>query len=151
MENQENQQENINEEAQKEEHENPEEIAQLQINNEEDQNENIANAPPSAETQQEIKPEDIDIETKKENFRKYLEEKGMMNILTKLLVELYERNDRPVGPEASFEYCSRFFSKLEGYDINVVNSEIEQNKEKLKDLEEKYDELDKELNGTDQQ
>lgn len=150
MSNQENLQEIQKEEVQQEEeHENLEETQQ-QRNNEDEQIENLSNPPPPVKTE-EIKQEDIDIETKKENFRKYLEEKGMMNILTKLLVELYERNDRPIGPEASFEYCSKFFSKLEGVDINVVNTEIEQNKEKLKELEEKFDELDKELNGGDQQ
>lgn len=92
----------------------------------------------------------VDINVKKENFRKYLIEKGMMELLTKMLVGLYETNERPTDPEASFEYCRNFFSKLEGVDINIVRSEIERNKEKLKELNTTFEELNQELNGTDQ-
>lgn len=137
--------ENQMQEMYQEEVENPEEIGKPEQKN---QTENISNEKiPTPEMNQ----GDIDIEVKKENFRKYLEDKGMMDILTKLLVELYERNDRPIGPDESFEYCSRFFSKLEGYDINTVNSEIEHNKEKLNDLQSKLDELKKELDDPEQQ
>jgi len=37
----------------------------------------------------------MDREAKKEAFRKYLESSGVLDTLTKVLVALYEENDKP--------------------------------------------------------
>jgi hypothetical protein len=75
-------------------------------------------------------------------FRKYLEEKQLMNELTKILVQLYETNDKPSDATA---FCCEYFSHLGGFDINAVNEENERLTTKLEELKAKLAILEKEL------
>jgi hypothetical protein len=75
-------------------------------------------------------------------FRQYLEEKQLMNELTKILVLLYETNDKPTDPTT---FCRDYFSHLGGFDINTVNEENEKLGTKLEELKGKLAALEKEL------
>lgn len=77
-----------------------------------------------------------------QEYKKYLEEKGLMDLLTKLLAGLYETSDKPEDAEA---YVRQFFSTLEGVDINVINQENKALAEKIAELNAKAEELEKEL------
>jgi hypothetical protein len=75
-------------------------------------------------------------------FRQYLEDKQLMNELTKILMQLYETNDKPTD---SFAFCRDYFSKVGGTDINVVNAENEKLAAKHAELLVKLEALEKEL------
>ncbi|KAH0694981.1 hypothetical protein KY285_022078 [Solanum tuberosum] len=73
-------------------------------------------------------------EAKKEGFRKYLEASGVLDALTKVLVALYEQNDKP---SSALEFVQQ---KLGGPSL----SEYEKLQAELSDLQIKYNELIKE-------
>ncbi|PIA36502.1 hypothetical protein AQUCO_03400418v1 [Aquilegia coerulea] len=70
-------------------------------------------------------------EAKKEAFRKYLDSSGVLDALTKVLVALYEQNDKP---SSALEFVQQ---KLGGPTI----SEYEKLKAEMSDLNIKYNEL----------
>ncbi|XP_055801448.1 uncharacterized protein LOC129870646 [Solanum dulcamara] len=73
-------------------------------------------------------------EAKKEGFRKYLEASGVLDALTKVLVALYEQNDKP---SSALEFVQQ---KLGGPSL----SEYEKLQAELSDLQIRYNELSKE-------
>ncbi|CAN4106912.1 unnamed protein product [Withania somnifera] len=73
-------------------------------------------------------------EAKKESFRKYLEASGVLDALTKVLVALYEQNDKP---SSALEFVQQ---KLGGPSL----SEYEKLQAELSDLQISYNELLKE-------
>jgi hypothetical protein len=75
-------------------------------------------------------------------FRRYLDDKQLMNELTKVLVQLYETSDKPTD---SFGYCRDNFSKVGGVDITVVNEENGRLRIRLEELKSKLEVLEKEL------
>lgn len=70
-------------------------------------------------------------EAKKEAFRKYLESSGVLDALTKVLVALYEQNDKP---SSDVEFVQQ---KLGGPTV----SEYEKLQADMLDLQIKYNEL----------
>nr|CAD1828037.1 unnamed protein product [Ananas comosus var. bracteatus] len=70
-------------------------------------------------------------EAKKEAFRKYLDSSGVLDALTKVLVSLYEENDKP---SSAVEFIQQ---KLGGPSI----SEYEKLQAEKLDLQLRYDEL----------
>lgn len=70
-------------------------------------------------------------EAKKEAFRKYLESSGVVDALTKVLVALYEQNQKP---SSAIEFVQR---KLGGPSV----SEYEKLKAEMTELQVKYNEL----------
>ncbi|RVW34188.1 c-Myc-binding protein [Vitis vinifera] len=70
-------------------------------------------------------------EAKKEAFRKYLESSGVLDALTKVLVALYEQNDKP---SSAVEFVQQ---KLGGPTV----SEYEKLQGEMLDLQIKYNEL----------
>ncbi|KAI5659971.1 hypothetical protein M9H77_28764 [Catharanthus roseus] len=70
-------------------------------------------------------------EAKKEAFRKYLESSGVLDALTKVLVALYEQNDKP---SAAIEFIQQ---KLGGPTL----SDHEKLQAELSDLQIRYNEL----------
>ncbi|KAG9451784.1 hypothetical protein H6P81_004688 [Aristolochia fimbriata] len=70
-------------------------------------------------------------EAKKEAFRKYLESSGVLDALTKVLVALYEENDKP---SSAVEFVQ---NKLGGPTL----SEYEKLQAEKLDLQMKYDDL----------
>ncbi|XP_073137735.1 uncharacterized protein, partial [Henckelia pumila] len=70
-------------------------------------------------------------EAKKEAFRKYLESSGVLDALTKVLVALYEQNDKP---SSAVEFIQQ---KLGGPTV----AEHEKLLAEISDLQRRYDEL----------
>ncbi|GKB89511.1 c-Myc-binding protein, partial [Tanacetum coccineum] len=70
-------------------------------------------------------------EAKKEAFRKYLESSGVLDALTKVLVALYEQNDKPFS---AVEFVQQ---KLGGPSL----SEYEKLQAEMSDLQTRYNEL----------
>ncbi|KAK9292998.1 hypothetical protein L1049_020981 [Liquidambar formosana] len=70
-------------------------------------------------------------EAKKEAFRKYLESSGVLDALTKVLVALYEQNDKP---SSAIEFIQE---KIGGPTV----SEYEKLQAEMSDLQIKYNEL----------
>ncbi|XP_023537914.1 c-Myc-binding protein homolog [Cucurbita pepo subsp. pepo] len=70
-------------------------------------------------------------EAKKEAFRKYLESNGVVDALTKVLVALFEQNDKP---SSALEFIQQ---RLGGPSI----AEYEKLQSEMADLQVKYDEL----------
>jgi len=80
-------------------------------------------------------------ESKKQEFRKYLEKSGVIDALTKVLVGLYEEPERP--PNA-VDYIKRYMGAPTGIDIEAIRTENEKLKvdnsqlqDSIKDLQEK--------------
>ncbi|XP_022744451.1 C-Myc-binding protein homolog [Durio zibethinus] len=70
-------------------------------------------------------------EAKKEAFRKYLESSGVLDALIKVLVALYEQNEKP---SSALEFVQQ---KLGGPTV----SEYEKLQSEISDLQTKYNEL----------
>lgn len=74
-----------------------------------------------------------------QQFRKHLEDTGLMETLTKMLMELYESNFKP---ENSFDYCRDFFSRIDGIDIKDVLAERDQLQERLRELNQQIEDIE---------
>eukprot|EP00945_MAST-04E_sp_MAST-4E-sp1_P004735 g4735.t1 len=75
-------------------------------------------------------------DTKKEEFRKYLEKSGVIDALTKVLVGLYEEPERP--PNA-VEYIKRYLGAPAGVDVEALKSENARLKKENAALQEKIE------------
>ncbi|GJZ33614.1 c-Myc-binding protein [Tanacetum coccineum] len=78
-----------------------------------------------------LRPTPKEKEAKKEAFRKYLESSGVLDALTKVLVALYEQNDKPFS---AVEFVQQ---KLGGPSL----SEYEKLQAEMSDLQIRYNEL----------
>ena len=56
-------------------------------------------------------------DSKKEEFRKYLEKSGVIDALTKVLVGLYEEPERPTN---AIDYIKKFLGAPTGVDVEEV-------------------------------
>jgi len=70
-------------------------------------------------------------DSKKEEFRKYLEKSGVIDALTKVLVGLYEEPERP--PNA-VDYIKRYMGAPTGVDVEAMRSENEQLRKEREEL-----------------
>ena len=72
------------------------------------------------------------MENKREAFRKYLDNGGVLDALTRVLVSLYEE---PENPEDALEYIKQFLGSPNGVDVESLqkeNGELEEQVEALK-------------------
>lgn len=83
-------------------------------------------------------------ESKKQEFRKYLEKSGVIDALTKVLVGLYEEPERP--PNA-VDYIKRYMGAPTGIDVEAMRAELEQVKIDKIALEATVKELNDRLNS----
>jgi hypothetical protein len=83
-------------------------------------------------------------ESKKQEYRKYLEKSGVIDALTKVLVGLYEEPERP--PNA-VDYIKRYMGAPSGVDVEALKAENEMLRKTNKDLEDKVKELNERLKG----
>lgn len=75
-------------------------------------------------------------DSKREEFRKYLERAGVMDALTKVLVSLYEE---PEKPEDALEYIRQNLGGITEVDIEMetLKKELEEAKAQIISLKEK--------------
>ncbi|XP_043605335.1 c-Myc-binding protein isoform X2 [Bombus pyrosoma] len=75
-------------------------------------------------------------DSKREEFRKYLERAGVMDALTKVLVSLYEE---PEKPDDALEYIRQNLGGITEVDIEVqtLKKELEEAKVKITELKAK--------------
>jgi hypothetical protein len=77
-------------------------------------------------------------ESKKQEFRKYLEKSGVIDALTKVLVGLYEEPERP--PNA-VDYIKRYMGAPTGVDIEAIRTENEKLKTENAELQSSIKEM----------
>jgi hypothetical protein len=72
------------------------------------------------------------MENKREAFRKYLDDGGVLDALTRVLVALYEE---PENPEDALEYIKLFLGSPQGVDVESLereNADLEKQVEALR-------------------
>ena len=84
-------------------------------------------------------------DSKKEEFRKYLEKSGVIDALTKVLVGLYEEPERP--PNA-VDYIKRYMGAPTGVDVEALRTENESLRKEREELRNTIDELNTRLQET---
>ena len=77
-------------------------------------------------------------DSKKEEFRKYLEKSGVIDALTKVLVGLYEEPERP--PNA-VDYIKRYMGAPTGIDVEALRVENEELKKEVAEMKVTLEEL----------
>ena len=85
-------------------------------------------------------------ESKKQEFRKYLEKSGVIDALTKVFVGLYEEPERPAN---AVDYIKRYIGAPTGVDVEAIRAENEQLKVDKANLEASIKDLNKRLQGDD--
>ena len=90
-------------------------------------------------------------QSRRQEFRKYLEDTKLSDVLTKILTIFYDSTDRPTNEEETIAFLRDYFSKIDGIDINAVRAENKQLEERLTMLKSKLAELQKELNPDESQ
>ena len=81
-------------------------------------------------------------ETKKEEFRKYLERAGVIDQLTRVLVGLYEE---PEKPSNAIDFIKGCLGAPSDTDVEKLKAENDELKDKVRDLERRVEELQHEL------
>jgi len=81
-------------------------------------------------------------ESKKEEFRKYLEKSGVIDALTRVLVGLYEEPERP---QNAIDYIKRYMGAPANVDVDAIRNENEEMKAKIKELTRTVEELNSSL------
>eukprot|EP00002_Diphylleia_rotans_P015256 TRINITY_DN295_c0_g1_i1.p3 TRINITY_DN295_c0_g1~~TRINITY_DN295_c0_g1_i1.p3 ORF type:complete len:105 (-),score=25.70 TRINITY_DN295_c0_g1_i1:709-1023(-) len=79
-------------------------------------------------------------DSKKEEFRKYLERSGVIDSLTKVLVGLYEE---PEKPSNALDFVKQYLGAPIGVDIDQLKTENENLKKENEELKKKLAELQK--------
>jgi hypothetical protein len=87
-------------------------------------------------------------ESKRENFRKYLESGNVMEALTRALVSLYEEPEQPAGP---LNYIRAAIGAGEGVDIDALFRKNQDLKEEVATLTRQIAELEAKPSGTESQ
>eukprot|EP00978_Attheya_sp_CCMP212_P044717 scaffold319786_cov60-Attheya_sp.AAC.2 len=77
-------------------------------------------------------------DSKKEEYRKYLEKSGVIDALTKVLVGLYEEPDRPVN---AVDYIKRYMGAPANVDVEALKNDNQELKAEVMDLKKTVEEL----------
>merc|ERR1712137_1148061 len=85
-------------------------------------------------------------DTKKEEFRRYLERSGVIDALTKVLVGLYEEPEKPAN---ALDFVKLTLGAPTGLDVEQLKAENEQLRAKLEELEGKLQEAQTKLEEAD--
>lgn len=81
-------------------------------------------------------------DSKKEEYRRYLEKSGVTDAITKVLVGLYEEPDRP--PNA-IDYIKKYLGAPANVDVDTLRTENEEMKAKIKELTKTVEHLNDKL------
>mmetsp|Transcript_6617 Transcript_6617/g.17294 ORF Transcript_6617/g.17294 Transcript_6617/m.17294 type:complete len:97 (-) Transcript_6617:130-420(-) len=81
-------------------------------------------------------------DSKKEEFRKYLEKSGVIDALTKVLVGLYEEPERP--PNA-VDYIKRYMGAPTGVDVEALRQDNENLRKEREELRSTINDLNARL------
>ncbi|CAG9311240.1 mycbp_2 [Blepharisma stoltei] len=81
-------------------------------------------------------------DSKKEEYRKYLEKSGVIDQLTRVLVGLYEE---PEKPSNAIDFIKRYLGTPSDIDTETLRAEYEALKERNAQLEREVEELRQEL------
>jgi hypothetical protein len=84
-------------------------------------------------------------ESKKQEFRKYLEKSGVIDALTKVLVGLYEEPERPAN---AVDYIKRYMGAPAGIDVEALRVEVEQLRAENGQLHATINELNGKMGGS---
>ncbi|XP_029694913.1 c-Myc-binding protein isoform X1 [Takifugu rubripes] len=83
-------------------------------------------------------------DSKREQFRRYLEKAGVVDSLTSVLVALYEHQDRPSNPLESFDLtCPRFLKESMGA-VGMASTEVNALQQEVNDLRQRCAALEEE-------
>ncbi len=81
-------------------------------------------------------------ESKREEYRKYLEKSGVIDQLTRVLVELYEENNKP---ENAIDFIKKYLGSPSDVDVDSLKIQHTQLKEENERLKNRLNNLRKEL------
>jgi len=81
-------------------------------------------------------------ESKKEEYRRYLEKSGVIDALTKVLVGLYEETDRP--PNA-LDFVRKYVGVPAGVDVDALRAENTEMRRQVEELQRTVDQLNRRL------
>ena len=81
-------------------------------------------------------------DTKKEEFRRYLERSGVIDALTKVLVGLYEEPEKPAN---ALDFIKMTLGAPTGVDVDQLKAENEQLRKKCDELTLKLEEVQEKL------
>lgn len=84
------------------------------------------------------------VESKREEFRRYLEGAGVLDAFTKVLVGLYEEPDKPKEP---MEFVKQYLhgGSPDSLDTEALKKEVEELRQRNSDLESQVAQLQAEL------
>ena len=80
-------------------------------------------------------------ESKREEYRKYLEKSGVIDQLTRVLVELYEENNKP---ENAIDFIKKYLGSPSDVDVDSLKIQHTQLKEENERLKNRLNNLRKE-------
>eukprot|EP00743_Colponemidia_sp_Colp-15_P002751 GILK01002978.1.p1 GENE.GILK01002978.1~~GILK01002978.1.p1 ORF type:complete len:100 (+),score=20.92 GILK01002978.1:84-383(+) len=81
-------------------------------------------------------------DSKKEEFRKYLEKAGVIDQLTRVLVGLYEE---PEKPSNAVDFIKKYLGAPTGIDVDALKAENETLKEKNRELQARLEDLSRQF------
>ncbi len=82
------------------------------------------------------------VESKKEEFRKYLESSGVIDQLTRVLVGLYEEPDKPTN---AIEFIKKYLNSPLDVDVDKLSIEYDKLKHENEQLKAKIEDLKREV------
>ena len=74
----------------------------------------------------------------KEDFRQYLEEKGVIDSINKVLISLYDEAEQPADP---LEYIKQYLGCPKGVDSSQIKEENEKLEAEIKSLEAQIEQI----------
>merc|ERR1712054_687832 len=81
-------------------------------------------------------------DSKKEEFRKYLEKSGVIDALTKVLVRLYEEPEKPGN---ALDFIKQYLGASVGVDVEGLRAENDEQKKRIEDLTKQLEEANAKL------
>ncbi len=82
------------------------------------------------------------VESKKEEFRKYLETSGVVDQLTRVMVALYEETEKPSN---AIEFIKKYLGSPSDIDVDKMSIEYDKLKHENQQLKAKVEELKNEI------